>query len=429
MKNLLQQGITAAQSGLREEARSLLLQVVEADERNEQAWLWLAGVVDDPDDMRTSLENALQLNPENTRARQGLAWVMKQYGDQMDARHAVVSPVASTPPEPTVTEVEVQPQPPVATGPATATNQQATTPAPTQNVLPCMYCGAPTSPTQERCPQCRNSLMLRTPARNMRSAQLTILAVLSGIGTVLSILSGGLLFLLGFLFASSGAMIAQQPELYEAELQKIPGIDALPGNLNLGELAKVVGNVIYGIALAFLIGGVFYIFVTRGLWRQRRWAYIVAIIFSVIGGLYTCFSLTLAIMLRSFSLLNVFEIGLQGLMITLTVLSHRDFYGSMVRYLPQSKWTDDLGHYNNGVAFKQRGMWYQAAKEWEAAVTKAPTNPKYLHALALMYGQLKQFDEARTTLDRALAITPHDPQLKDSRSFIDQMAGSKLQKA
>src|SRR5215217_6565116 len=80
MIDLLQQGIVAARAGRRAEARALLMQVVEADERNEQAWLWLAGVVDAPDDIRTCLQNVLDLNPANQQAQQGLAWVEQRYG-------------------------------------------------------------------------------------------------------------------------------------------------------------------------------------------------------------------------------------------------------------------------------------------------------------------------------------------------------------
>jgi hypothetical protein len=78
-ETLLQQGIRAARAGKREEARDLLMQVVRSDERNEEAWLWLSGVVDDPDDMRTCLQNVLDLNPGNEKAQQGLAWVDSRY--------------------------------------------------------------------------------------------------------------------------------------------------------------------------------------------------------------------------------------------------------------------------------------------------------------------------------------------------------------
>ena len=69
---LLQQGIALAKAGQREEARTILMQVVEQDERNESAWLWLSGVVDSDDEKAVALENVLTLNPDNEWARRGL---------------------------------------------------------------------------------------------------------------------------------------------------------------------------------------------------------------------------------------------------------------------------------------------------------------------------------------------------------------------
>ncbi len=70
---ILHEGALALQQGDKERARDLLLQVVEADEGIEEAWLWLSGAVDDPEDQRTALENVLALNPENPHARYGIA--------------------------------------------------------------------------------------------------------------------------------------------------------------------------------------------------------------------------------------------------------------------------------------------------------------------------------------------------------------------
>lgn len=69
---LLQQGIALAKAGQREEARTILMQVVEQDKRNESAWLWLSGVVDSDDDKAVALENVLTLNPDNEWAKRGL---------------------------------------------------------------------------------------------------------------------------------------------------------------------------------------------------------------------------------------------------------------------------------------------------------------------------------------------------------------------
>src|SRR3954470_22831729 len=87
---LLEQGISAALTGRREEARALLEQVVEADDRNEQAWLWLSGLLEEPEDVRTCLENVLHLNPDNVKAQQGLAWVEQRHGKREVAQVATV---------------------------------------------------------------------------------------------------------------------------------------------------------------------------------------------------------------------------------------------------------------------------------------------------------------------------------------------------
>jgi tetratricopeptide (TPR) repeat protein len=71
----LYEGALALSEGRREEARRLLMQVIERDEQNEQAWLWLSGAVEDPADQQIALENVLAINPNNSAARAGLEWL------------------------------------------------------------------------------------------------------------------------------------------------------------------------------------------------------------------------------------------------------------------------------------------------------------------------------------------------------------------
>jgi tetratricopeptide (TPR) repeat protein len=86
---LLRRGIAAAKAGRREEARQILLHIVELDEQNEQAWLWLSGVVDSLEDRRVCLENVLAINPDNPYAQQGL-----RHLDRQAATAPVVAPAA-----------------------------------------------------------------------------------------------------------------------------------------------------------------------------------------------------------------------------------------------------------------------------------------------------------------------------------------------
>jgi hypothetical protein len=48
------------------------MRLVELDERNELAWLWLSEVVDDPGEREVCLENVLTINPGNAAARRNL---------------------------------------------------------------------------------------------------------------------------------------------------------------------------------------------------------------------------------------------------------------------------------------------------------------------------------------------------------------------
>ncbi len=70
---MLNKAIIAAKAGRKVEARQLLEAVLDADERNERAWLWLSGVVDSDEERAICLENVLSINPDNQPARKGLA--------------------------------------------------------------------------------------------------------------------------------------------------------------------------------------------------------------------------------------------------------------------------------------------------------------------------------------------------------------------
>jgi hypothetical protein len=73
IETTLSQGMLAAKSGRKEEARQLLEAVLDADERNEQAWLWMSSVVDSDEERLICLENVLAINPNHEIARKGLA--------------------------------------------------------------------------------------------------------------------------------------------------------------------------------------------------------------------------------------------------------------------------------------------------------------------------------------------------------------------
>ncbi|MBZ0275850.1 MAG: hypothetical protein K8I60_06885, partial [Anaerolineae bacterium] len=72
LQETLKAGIEAARRGDRNTARRLLRQVVTVNPDSEVAWMWLASAVESLDERRECLENALRINPKNTRAREAL---------------------------------------------------------------------------------------------------------------------------------------------------------------------------------------------------------------------------------------------------------------------------------------------------------------------------------------------------------------------
>ncbi|RLC62262.1 MAG: hypothetical protein DRI48_09765 [Chloroflexi bacterium] len=89
----LREGIAAVKAGERQRARDLLLRVVEHDEENVSAWLWLSAVVETPEDQETCLANVLTLDPDNQAAARGIAVVRKKLVD--DYVHRVAAAVES----------------------------------------------------------------------------------------------------------------------------------------------------------------------------------------------------------------------------------------------------------------------------------------------------------------------------------------------
>ncbi|HYP41309.1 MAG TPA: hypothetical protein VEX13_13200, partial [Chloroflexia bacterium] len=79
-ERLLGEGKAAARNGDKNAARTLLTQVVERDPHNEQAWMWLSGVVAEPEEQQICLENVLVINPHNTKARKGLEFISAKTG-------------------------------------------------------------------------------------------------------------------------------------------------------------------------------------------------------------------------------------------------------------------------------------------------------------------------------------------------------------
>ncbi|RMG78514.1 MAG: hypothetical protein D6712_21270, partial [Chloroflexi bacterium] len=80
IEGMIKEAIKAYRKGNRAEARALLEKVVELDQYNEHAWLWLSAVVDTPEEQRTCLENVLVINANNESAKAQIEKLDAQIG-------------------------------------------------------------------------------------------------------------------------------------------------------------------------------------------------------------------------------------------------------------------------------------------------------------------------------------------------------------
>lgn len=71
---LLKRASLAQRAGDKAAAIVCLQQVVARDPRHETAWVWLGGLLTDPQQAIICLQNALAINPDNEQAQRGLAW-------------------------------------------------------------------------------------------------------------------------------------------------------------------------------------------------------------------------------------------------------------------------------------------------------------------------------------------------------------------
>jgi len=89
VNELIRRGIAAARGGRRDEAERLLRQATSADPQNARAWLWLSAVASGIEAQRECLYRVLEIEPHNSFARSGLAFLSRlRVGQEEQARHA-----------------------------------------------------------------------------------------------------------------------------------------------------------------------------------------------------------------------------------------------------------------------------------------------------------------------------------------------------
>lgn len=173
---LLEQAVLAIQSGDKEQGRRLLADVLAANPKDVQAWVWLARCLPDIERKRYCLEKALALQPNNQEALQDLAEL---------ASPSVPGP--AQPDEQAETAPEAQE---VSTAPVASL---AETPSSENQVLAAEE--SPPKPPEKTAqkPAPKNQNAARQPKRRgMSTLQIVMLLALAAIAV--SVITGGLLF-------------------------------------------------------------------------------------------------------------------------------------------------------------------------------------------------------------------------------------------
>ena len=126
-ESLLAKAVAAVNGGDLVQGRALLEKILESDPRNDWAWVWLSGCVQDPLQRRICLQQALKANPQNTVAQDGIKALD---GELVQASSAAPSLLESR-----LAAIGMGEQEPAATAPAPASAAEAAIPLPSGEAM------------------------------------------------------------------------------------------------------------------------------------------------------------------------------------------------------------------------------------------------------------------------------------------------------
>lgn len=409
----LHQGIAAAREGREDQARDLLMRVVERDEGNPLAWLWLSSVVDGLQDQEIALENVLTLDPEHAEAREKLAQVRRQRERQVAAQEL---PHLSPPPS-------EQPEAAALEEPAATARRPDAAQAFGEEYL-CPYCAAPTHPQDRRCPHCGGHMWIQSRQQEQSSPRFQMILLLQGACILLN--GAGLVLLLtyirlrvdtdsfsGLARAYLGLSSDVPQQVQQAALQIVPRPAMFTiALLFLLSLAVLVGlflhwkptfYLILVNAIGLAIAGVV---ITLLLWETTGW-----------GNEITTTATRLTLIAIDMSLLAV---------VTGFVLELRAdvfFEQKRVHLRLDGDVTSGPALLTRGREYLQRGMWAMAALHLDRAVQALPEEVDAHAALALAYIQLQKYDLAANSVEEVRLLRPDDPRVDDLSELLTRGSG------
>lgn len=466
LAQLLQRGIAAAKAGEREMARDLLMRVVEQDERNIQAWLWLSQVVTRPDERQICLENVLAIDPNHQAARRGLellnqqtpasarlprpssptfsgapslaAALLRPSPQEPDAapadQDAVYTPPSveesyrySTKAAPTLAAAllrktaepppaQAEPRPPAPPSAYPTMPRWSELEQDAQALLSefdneelCPYCAEPTAPNDPKCKACGGQLWRTVPRLKRRSSLLwfiILLLVMLPLWQVYAFLVWGFFFVQPFYTLGKLQTVDQFIGLYLGQSTVSPEIrQELFGRLP----PLYLWIFVFAIAAQFILALLIY-------WRWRP-LYWLVILLASINALYMISGVVGS---AQPVWMQVFSIIAAVAPLMLLFLVQQDFMVQRERIW--SGVDKDIhthsAYYARGREYARRKMWTQAVIHLRRAVAEAPGMIAYHLALASAYAQLKRYERAEAVLKEVMQL---DPANREARKLLRQI--------
>lgn len=403
LEEKLQQGIAAAQAGQKIEARTLLREVVEADETQVDGWVWLSQLVDSLEEREICLENILTLEPDNEFALETLPQVKAA---QARLFAPAYFPGEEEPPPNIITMPEAAKQPII---------DQYPYKDEFDNPWLCPYCVAPTKPEDRYCPSCRQALIIRTRVKEERTTWLWR-GIFLQVGVIMALVAlGSAAYILLFRYEGIRAPVAFLP-LYWGQ-----AVDQ-PENLSRLVLTtfppwlfwSTIGAILYSLMLIIVL----YLRIPHG-----NTLYLIT---SILTSVLSFFSIIFFYASPSILVISIlsFLIGLGQLLITLNLWSDFDFKEQRIQLKIDRDAKGHLTLYLSARKYSQSKMWGLATLHMRRAVASNPEDTGYYIFLAVAYANIKRYDLARQALEQVEKLDPTALEIKHLRKLLKMRAAT-----
>ncbi len=374
----LEQGIAAAKAGQKQQARTLLQQVVENDPNNETAWLWLGTAMETDAERIKCLKQVLAINPNNQSARKRLVLLEKRAHILAQTNNTFTP---TSPPKPQIQYTSYSEFNDVWSQ---------------ENIELCPYCAYIITQENKFCPGCKRNLYISLYVLDEpKHIGLFVywLLLLAGI----QLLSQIVLFPLG----DNRAWVAVQVLFILFTLLAALGI-----GLRIA-LAYQLTNFLLGMLSLFTLGRLAYLLTFA---TTARFSTLLSpessldpvITFTILRIIYY-FGLVL--------LVSQLVITMRNLFVSLFSLGE-DFEKLVQRVIatvdPSIKTA--VGYHQAAKQLAQAGMWASAVLHWQRAAANAPRELTYHRRLAQAYARLGFYERSLNILQGLLPLATKEEQ-------------------